>query len=183
MPASGLASDTELLVCSFIISLHIHDEAELPQTLGGQNATPYHSPPWLQYQWLAADLASVNRTETPWLIVTFHAPWYDRVLHVGRSASSRVPGHGMPPAPRAGRISAGSSASKFAVCQLPCALDRSFHSSRRYASYAGHWQEANCQRLAMEPLLYENGVDLVFNGEGWTSLLPRQIGVASWSVC
>ncbi|KFM27138.1 Purple acid phosphatase 15 [Auxenochlorella protothecoides] len=61
-----------------------------------------------QYKWLAADLANVNRTETPWLIVGFHAPWY--------------------------------------------------------TSYRSHYQEANCQRLAMEPLLFENGVDLVLNG-------------------
>lgn len=29
-----------------------------------------------QYAWLESDLANVNRTETPWLIVVFHAPWY-----------------------------------------------------------------------------------------------------------
>jgi predicted phosphodiesterase len=29
-----------------------------------------------QYIWLAGDLASVNRTKTPWLVVIFHNPWY-----------------------------------------------------------------------------------------------------------
>lgn len=28
-----------------------------------------------QYKWLAADLAAFNRSSTPWLIATFHAPW------------------------------------------------------------------------------------------------------------
>ncbi|XP_028767888.1 purple acid phosphatase-like [Neltuma alba] len=30
-----------------------------------------------QYQWLEEELAKVNRTETPWLIVLVHAPWYN----------------------------------------------------------------------------------------------------------
>lgn len=30
-----------------------------------------------QYMWLEADLASVNRTLSPWLITVFHAPWYN----------------------------------------------------------------------------------------------------------
>jgi hypothetical protein len=29
-----------------------------------------------QYQWLAEDLASVNRTETPWVVVMGHRPMY-----------------------------------------------------------------------------------------------------------
>ena len=29
----------------------------------------------LQYKWLARDLARLNRTRTPWLIVMMHAPW------------------------------------------------------------------------------------------------------------
>eukprot|EP00891_Asterochloris_glomerata_P003873 jgi/Astpho2/3873/Aster-04384 len=29
-----------------------------------------------QYQWLQADLQSVNRTQTPWVVVQFHNPWY-----------------------------------------------------------------------------------------------------------
>lgn len=30
-----------------------------------------------QYQWLQTDLSNVNRRRTPWLIVVFHAPWYN----------------------------------------------------------------------------------------------------------
>ncbi|CAN1173204.1 Purple acid phosphatase 2 [Linum perenne] len=30
-----------------------------------------------QYQWLEAELPKVNRTETPWLIVMVHSPWYN----------------------------------------------------------------------------------------------------------
>nr|CAD1841769.1 unnamed protein product [Ananas comosus var. bracteatus] len=31
----------------------------------------------LQYQWLQTELAKVNRTVTPWLIVLMHSPWYN----------------------------------------------------------------------------------------------------------
>lgn len=30
-----------------------------------------------QYQWLEAEFPKVNRTETPWLIVLLHSPWYN----------------------------------------------------------------------------------------------------------
>ncbi len=30
-----------------------------------------------QFRWLVQDLESVDREETPWLIVNFHAPWYN----------------------------------------------------------------------------------------------------------
>ena len=33
-----------------------------------------------------------------------------------------------------------------------------------YSSYVAHYLEANCQRKAVEPLLYKYGVDLIFNG-------------------
>lgn len=29
-----------------------------------------------QYKWLERDLANVDRTVTPWLIATWHPPWY-----------------------------------------------------------------------------------------------------------
>lgn len=38
---------------------------------------PPAPPPPLQYTWLEAELASVDRSLTPWLIVQFHAPWYN----------------------------------------------------------------------------------------------------------
>lgn len=30
-----------------------------------------------QYLWLQAELPKVNRSETPWLIVLMHSPWYN----------------------------------------------------------------------------------------------------------
>ncbi|PNX55879.1 purple acid phosphatase, partial [Trifolium pratense] len=30
-----------------------------------------------QYKWLEQELPKVNRTETPWLIVLMHSPWYN----------------------------------------------------------------------------------------------------------
>lgn len=61
-----------------------------------------------QYKWLHKDLESVNRDATPWLIATWHPPWY--------------------------------------------------------ATYTAHYREAECMKVAIEDLLYEYGVDIVFNG-------------------
>lgn len=30
-----------------------------------------------QYRWLEKDLANVDRSVTPWLIATWHPPWYN----------------------------------------------------------------------------------------------------------
>lgn len=30
-----------------------------------------------QYKWLAADLKAVDRSKTPWLVASMHAPWYN----------------------------------------------------------------------------------------------------------
>lgn len=30
-----------------------------------------------QYKWLETELPKVNRSETPWLIVLVHSPWYN----------------------------------------------------------------------------------------------------------
>ncbi|CAI0437042.1 unnamed protein product [Linum tenue] len=61
-----------------------------------------------QHKWLKKDLASVDRKVTPWVVATWHAPWY--------------------------------------------------------SSYAAHYREAECMKVAMEDLLYKHGVDMVFNG-------------------
>lgn len=61
-----------------------------------------------QYKWLQKDLASVNRDVTPWLVATWHPPWY--------------------------------------------------------TTYRSHYREAECMKVAMEDLLYQYGVDIVFNG-------------------
>lgn len=61
-----------------------------------------------QYKWLANDLAKVDRSLTPWLIVLLHAPWYN--------------------------------------------------------SNMAHQGEGESMRLAMEEMLYDFGVDMVFSG-------------------
>ncbi|KAJ1404585.1 Purple acid phosphatase-like, N-terminal [Sesbania bispinosa] len=61
-----------------------------------------------QYKWLESDLASVDREVTPWLVATWHPPWY--------------------------------------------------------STYKAHYREAECMRVEMEDLLYQYGVDIVFNG-------------------
>lgn len=61
-----------------------------------------------QYKWLKKDLAKVDRKVTPWLVATWHPPWY--------------------------------------------------------STYKAHYREAECMRTAMEDLLYQYGVDIIFNG-------------------
>jgi hypothetical protein len=44
-----------------------------------------------QYNWLKQTLAGVNRTETPWLILQFHSPWYcSDVAHVQEAELQRA---------------------------------------------------------------------------------------------
>jgi len=44
----------------------------------------------LQYKWLRRDLAAVDRTRTPWLIVMMHAPWYNsNIGHRGEAELMR----------------------------------------------------------------------------------------------
>ncbi|OIW11348.1 hypothetical protein TanjilG_19604 [Lupinus angustifolius] len=41
-----------------------------------------------QYEWLQGDLKNVDRNKTPWLVVMFHAPWYNsNTDHQGESQS------------------------------------------------------------------------------------------------
>jgi len=43
-----------------------------------------------QYTWLKADLANVDRSKTPWLIVLLHAPWYNsNSAHKGEGEDMR----------------------------------------------------------------------------------------------
>ncbi|PHT30800.1 Carotenoid 9,10(9',10')-cleavage dioxygenase 1, partial [Capsicum baccatum] len=63
-----------------------------------------------QYKWLEKNLSKVDRIVTPWLVATWHPPWY--------------------------------------------------------STYTAHYREAKCMKVAMEELLYEYGVDLVFNCHG-----------------
>ncbi len=44
-----------------------------------------------QYKWLEEELPKVNRTETPWLIVLMHSPWYNSYnYHFLEGESMRV---------------------------------------------------------------------------------------------
>lgn len=44
-----------------------------------------------QYQWLEQELLKVNRSETPWLIVLMHSPWYNSYnYHYMEGESMRV---------------------------------------------------------------------------------------------
>ncbi|KAL7081396.1 hypothetical protein ACP275_14G037300 [Erythranthe tilingii] len=61
-----------------------------------------------QYKWLEKDLANVDREVTPWLVATWHPPWY--------------------------------------------------------TTYQAHYRESECMKVAMEDLLYQYRVDIVFNG-------------------
>lgn len=71
-----------------------------------------------QYKWLERDLAGVNRDVTPWLVATWHPPWY--------------------------------------------------------STYTAHYREAECMRVAMEDLLYDYGIDIVFNGHVSLFYLPQE---------
>ncbi|KAL9999419.1 putative Acid phosphatase [Helianthus debilis subsp. tardiflorus] len=44
-----------------------------------------------QYKWLANDVARIDRSQTPWVVVIIHAPWYNSNLaHQGEGESMRV---------------------------------------------------------------------------------------------
>ncbi|KAJ9542653.1 hypothetical protein OSB04_029159 [Centaurea solstitialis] len=44
-----------------------------------------------QYKWLANDLAKIDRSRTPWVLVLLHAPWYNsNTAHQGEGESMRL---------------------------------------------------------------------------------------------
>ena len=44
-----------------------------------------------QYEWLSQEFPKVNRSETPWLIVLLHSPWYNsNNYHYMEGESMRV---------------------------------------------------------------------------------------------
>ncbi|KAI1613774.1 Phosphodiesterase/alkaline phosphatase D [Exophiala viscosa] len=47
-----------------------------PGGVEGEDGGPFNTTLEAQTEWLEADLAGVNRTETPWVIVAGHRPWY-----------------------------------------------------------------------------------------------------------
>jgi 3',5'-cyclic AMP phosphodiesterase CpdA len=83
MPAEASGSDAGSLYYSFNYQLaHVialNSEAQLyGHTLN-------------QYKWLAADLAKVDRSVTPWVFVFFHSPWYSsNTVHENSGESMRV---------------------------------------------------------------------------------------------
>ncbi|KAJ4766745.1 Purple acid phosphatase [Rhynchospora pubera] len=49
-----------------------------------------YGPDSAQYKWLVSDLAKVDRSVTPWLIVLLHAPWYNtNTAHQGEGEKMR----------------------------------------------------------------------------------------------
>ncbi|KAL1521121.1 hypothetical protein AB1Y20_022675 [Prymnesium parvum] len=61
-----------------------------PAHVVGLSSYSNASPGSLQYRWLVADLAAVNRTRTPWVIVMTHVPWYSsNALHVAEAELMR----------------------------------------------------------------------------------------------
>jgi len=47
-----------------------------PGSPDGQDSDPFNLILNAQTNWLAADLAAVNRSQKPWIIVAGHRPWY-----------------------------------------------------------------------------------------------------------
>jgi hypothetical protein len=45
-----------------------------------------------QYEWLAADLAKVDRSKTPWLLAVWHTPWYTSNAHHPMTEGSEMRG-------------------------------------------------------------------------------------------
>lgn len=52
-----------------------------PAHVIGLNSYAATGPGSAQYTWLQQDLSRVDRSQTPWLIVTFHVPWYSTNTH------------------------------------------------------------------------------------------------------
>lgn len=60
-----------------------------------QNFHTFHFLGWVfvgeQFKWLEKDLAKVDRRVTPWLVATWHSPWYATyVAHYREAECMRV---------------------------------------------------------------------------------------------
>lgn len=96
----------------------------------------------LQYEWLAADLHAVDRSRTPWIILMTHVPWYtSNLMHIAEAG-------GLPM----------SHYSTSHPCPAPNPIH--IHPSTHPCMCA----RAELTRRAIEPLLYDFGVDLVISG-------------------
>ena len=89
--------------------------------------------------WLKRDFRNMNRNWTPWIVVVFHAPWYN--------SNHGAPRHRL-----------------YRITQHCTALHRTALHHPTPDARAGQFKEAERARLALEPLFYDQGVDLVLNG-------------------
>lgn len=90
-----------------------------------------------QHTWAVADLAAVNRTQTPWLIVLHHSACSRR-----RAAQGDVPDFA--PLSRA-----------LPPCHVPVPI---------YHTYAQPYKSCECFRAVFEPIYSQYGVDFVVQG-------------------
>jgi hypothetical protein len=107
-----------------------------------------------QYQWLQRTLAAVDRRATPWLIVSLHAPWCDMIVPNSARICLRI----------VLRVCCHSNF--LTIFVFDCAIVSPSEILRRYSSNVAHQGEFPSigMRAAMEPLLLQYGVDLVFSG-------------------
>lgn len=128
-----------------------------------------YSPASEQYAWLMGDLAGVDRGRTPWLIVSYHAPWYNSnyahqaslawaagVAHACAAAALQTP-------PYAERRQDQAGESNSVDCRVLHALQSPDRGYERWhcRSVQG---EGDGMRESMEALLYQHGVDFIFAG-------------------
>lgn len=52
---------------------------------------------------------------------------------------------------------------------------------RRYNTYIAHYKELECMRIALEPLLYKYGVDIIFAGYVSTST-PTLVNLLKYAI-
>ena len=51
----------------------------------------------MQARWLARDLAAIDRSRTPWVLVTFHNPWRAPRMHMrAAQMGAHALGRGLP---------------------------------------------------------------------------------------
>ena len=84
-----------MCVCARARSAHPATPPSVSHNVGGAHwimLSNYHTfdSSSAQYAWLKADLASIDRTATPWVFVNTHAPWYNtNTAHQGDGEAQR----------------------------------------------------------------------------------------------
>ena len=61
-----------------------------PAHIIGLSAYMTSVPGSVQYNWLAADLASVDRSVTPWVMIQMHPPLYNTLIYHYKAAEVRI---------------------------------------------------------------------------------------------